>query len=165
MLCLDTGHFHPTESVADKLSSLLLFTDELLLHVSRGVRWDSDHVPVLDDALRELCLEIVRCAALNRVHIALDFFDASINRIAAWVVGARAVLQALLFALLEPRVKLLECEETVNYAARLGLLEHAKSLPWGTVWDYFCLQAGALSGLDWLASIRRYEQQVLSARA
>jgi L-rhamnose isomerase len=164
MLCLDTGHFHPTESVADKLSSLLLFSDELLLHVSRGVRWDSDHVPILDDALRELCLEIVRCDALHRVHIALDFFDASINRIAAWVIGARAVLQALLFALLEPRAKLLEHEASGNYTARLALLEHTKALPWGAVWDYYCLQAGRPVGLDWLGDIRRYEQQILSAR-
>jgi L-rhamnose isomerase len=164
MLCLDTGHFHPTESVADKLSSLLLFTDELLLHISRGVRWDSDHVPVLDDALRELCLEIVRCDALNRVHIALDFFDASINRVAAWTIGARSVLQALLFALLEPRKTLLDYEAESNYTARLALLEQAKALPWSAVWDYYCLQSGVPVGMDWLADIRRYEQQVLSAR-
>jgi len=164
MLCLDTGHFHPTESVADKLSSLLLFTNEISLHVSRGVRWDSDHVPVLDDSLRELCLEIVRCEALNRVHIALDFFDASINRVAAWVIGARAVLQALLLALLEPRAKLLEYEGTGNYTARLALLEYVKTLPWGTIWDYYCLQIGVPAGLDWLNDVRRYEQQVLSTR-
>jgi L-rhamnose isomerase len=164
MLCLDTGHFHPTELAADKLSSLLLFSDELLLHVSRGVRWDSDHVPVLDDALRELCLEVVRCNALPRVRLALDFFDASINRIAAWVIGARSVLQALLFALLEPRARLLECERNGDYTARLALLEHAKTLPWGNVWDYYCRQASAPAGLDWLADIRRYERQVLSAR-
>ena len=164
MLCLDTGHFHPTESVADKLSALLLYTNEMLLHVSRGVRWDSDHVPVFDDSLRELCLEVVRCDALNRVHIALDFFDASINRIAAWVIGARAVLQALLSALLEPRAKLLEYEATANYTARLGLLEHAKTLPWGAVWDYHCLHSGVPVGLDWLDDISRYEQQTLSLR-
>jgi L-rhamnose isomerase len=164
MLCLDTGHFHPTESVADKLSSLLLFTNEILLHVSRGVRWDSDHVPVLDDSLRELGLEIVRCDALNRVHIALDFFDASINRIAAWVIGARAVLQALLFALLEPRAKLLEYERTGDYTARLVLLEQEKALPWAAVWDYYCLQSGVPVGLDWLGDIKHYEQQALSAR-
>jgi L-rhamnose isomerase len=164
MLCLDTGHFHPTESVADKLPSLLFFTNEILLHVSRGVRWDSDHVPVFDDSLRELCLEIVRCDALNRVHMALDFFDASINRIAAWVIGARAVLQALLFALLEPRARLLEYEATGNYTARLALLEHAKTLPWGTVWDYYCLQSGAPVGLDWLDEVRRYETETLSRR-
>lgn len=164
MLCLDTGHFHPTESVADKLSALLLLSGELLLHVSRGVRWDSDHVPILDDSLRELCLETVRCAALNRVHIALDFFDASINRVAAWVIGARAVQQALLIALLEPRAKLLEYEATGDYTARLALLEHTKALPWGTVWDYYCRQAGVPLGLDWLSDIRRYEQQVLGAR-
>jgi L-rhamnose isomerase len=164
MLCLDTGHFHPTESVADKLPSLLLFTNEMLLHISRGVRWDSDHVPLFDDSLRELCLEIVRCDALNRVHIALDFFDASINRIAAWVIGARAVLQALLFALLEPRAKLLEYEATGNYTSRLALLEHAKTLPWGAVWDYYCLQSGVPTGMDWMTEVRRYETETLSRR-
>ena len=163
-LCLDTGHFHPTESVADKLSALLPFSKELVLHISRGVRWDSDHVPVFDDALRELCCEIVRTDALDRVHIALDFFDASINRVGAWVIGARAVLKGLLSALLEPRERLLTAEHSGDYLSRLALLEETRSLPLGAVWDHYCLQNGIPLDSEWVAEVKAYEREVLSQR-
>jgi L-rhamnose isomerase len=160
MPCLDTGHFHPTESVADKVSSLLQFSGELLIHVSRGVRWDSDHVAVYDDTLRELASEVVRAAALSRVHFALDYFDASMNRIAAWVVGARATLKALLAALLEPTERLRELDQ----AGRLALLEEAKAMPLGIVWDYHCVSSGVPPGGAWMEEVRRYESKVLCGR-
>jgi len=163
-LCLDTGHFHPTESVADKISSILTFTKKLVLHLSRGVRWDSDHVPILDDSLRETCLEIVRNDTLDRVHIALDFFDASINRVGAWVIGARAVLRGLLAALLEPHERLLESEERGDYFSRLALLEEARNMPLGAVWDYYCLRNNMPAGEDWIAESPAYERDVLSKR-
>jgi L-rhamnose isomerase len=164
ILCLDLGHFHPTESVADKVSALLLYLDALLFHVSRGVRWDSDHVVVLDDAVRDVALEIVRADALDRVHLALDFFDASINRVGAWVVGARATQQALLYALLEPHERLLELERTGDYLGRLALLEHAKILPFGAVWDAFCARMDVPHGNGWLDDVHRYEVEVLVGR-
>jgi len=160
MLCLDTGHFHPTESVADKVSAILQFSGELLVHVSRGVRWDSDHVVVLDDAVRELMVEVVRAGALERVHCALDYFDAGMNRIAAWVIGARATLKALLTSLLEPKARLHELDQ----AGRLALLEQMKVMPFGAVWDQYCLRAGVPAGQDWLADVRRYEAEVLHRR-
>lgn len=165
ILCLDMGHFHPTESVADKLSALLCALDAVLLHVSRGVRWDSDHVAILNDDLRALAEEIVRGGYLRRVHIGLDFFDASINRIAAWVIGARAVLKALLIAMLEPAGILRAAERKGDYAARLAWIEEAKSLPAGSVWDYHCLRSNVPCRGDWLAEIAAYERAVLSRRA
>ncbi len=164
IICFDLGHYHPTESVADKISAVLQFTPELLLHVSRGVRWDSDHVVILNDELRALAEEIVRSNALERIHLALDFFDASIHRVAAWVIGTRATLKALLLALLEPSAKLLQYEVEGDYGARLALLEESKALPFGAVWDYFCLQMEAPVGMAWLNELRRYETEVTSTR-
>lgn len=164
IVCLDLGHFHPTESVADKISSLLQFFDEVLLHVSRGVRWDSDHVVMFNDEVRALMEEIVRSDALGRVHIALDYFDASLNRIGAWVTGARSTLKALLAALLEPRLKLREAEAKNDFFSRLALQEEAKLMPLGAVWDYHCLTAGVPAGDDWIEAVRRYEAEVLSKR-
>lgn len=164
LLCLDAGHFHPTESIADKISSALLFVPELLLHVSRGVRWDSDHVVILSDELRMLAEELVRGKALDRVHIGLDYFDASINRVAAWVIGMRAMQKALLLALLEPQAQLNACEQTGDFAGRLALLEEAKSLPYAAVWDYFCLRQDVPVGAAWLDDVRVYEKQVLATR-
>jgi L-rhamnose isomerase len=164
LLTLDTGHFHPTEGVADKLSSVLLFLDEILLHVSRGVRWDSDHVVILSDELRALAEEIVRHGFLGRVHIGLDFFDASINRIAAWTTGTRAMIKALLIALLEPTDLLRRFEREGDYTARLALLEELKTLPFGAVWDYHCLKQGVPAGAAWLNEVQQYEKDVLSRR-
>ncbi len=164
LLCLDTGHFHPTEVVSDKLSSVLTFLDEILLHVSRGVRWDSDHVVILSDELRAIAQEIVRGDYLHRVHIGLDFFDASINRIAAWVIGTRCMIKALLFALLEPGQKLRKTELDGDYTARLALLEESKTLPFGAVWDYYCSQKDVPVGEQWLDDVRRYEAKVTSLR-
>ncbi|MBM4143366.1 MAG: L-rhamnose isomerase [Lentisphaerae bacterium] len=161
---LDSGHFHPTETISDKLSAILLFLDEVLLHVSRGVRWDSDHVVILGDDLRAIAQEIVRGDFTRRVHIGLDFFDASINRIAAWVIGTRSTQQALLGALLEPAARLREAEAARDFTARLAILEHVKALPAGAVWDYFCLKHDAPAGLRWLDEVRRYEREVLSRR-
>jgi len=165
LLCLDSGHFHPTETIADKLSAVLLYLDEVLLHVSRGVRWDSDHVVTLSDELQALAHEIVRGGFLERVHIGLDFFDASINRVAAWVIGARSTLRALLLALLEPVDRLRAMEVGGDYTGRLALLEELKGLPFGAVWDYYCLRQGVPVGLVFLDQIREYEKRVLSGRA
>ncbi|MFO7650733.1 MAG: L-rhamnose isomerase [bacterium] len=160
-LCLDLGHFHPTESVADKVSALLLFAGELLLHVSRPVRWDSDHTVTITDDLRELFEEIVRADALDRVRLALDYFDPGANRIGAWVTGARATLRCLLAALLQPAERLRACDRV----ERLALLDELRTLPLGAVWDYHCLKSGVPAGLDWLEEVRRYELNVLSRRA
>ncbi len=164
MVCLDLGHFHPTESVADKISALLVFFDEILLHLSRPVRWDSDHVVILNDDLKSVAEEIVRGGALGRVHLATDFFDASINRIGAWVIGARAVLKAFLIALLEPKDRLIELERNQDYFGRLALLEEMKALPAGTIWDYYCLMMGVPPAAEWLKDIQSYEKTVLSRR-
>jgi L-rhamnose isomerase len=164
ILCLDAGHFHPTETIADKVSAVLLWLDELLLHVSRGVRWDSDHVVTLSDDLRAIAEELVRGGYLERVHIGLDFFDASINRVAAWVIGARSTLKALLLALLEPINTLREQEAAGDYTARLALLEEVKSLPAAAVWDHYCLQQAVPVGPSWLDEIRAYERDVLARR-
>jgi L-rhamnose isomerase len=163
-LCLDAGHFHPTESVADKISSVLPFVPGLLLHVSRGVRWDSDHVVIQDDATRAIFEELVRGEYLGRTRLGLDYFDASINRVAAWVIGARAALKALLAALLEPIAKLREVEMTGDFTARLALLEETKTLPLGAVWDEHCRRQEVPAGLGWLGEIRRYEREVLAHR-
>lgn len=164
LLCLDAGHFHPTEVISDKLSAVLLFLDEVLLHVSRGVRWDSDHVVILTDELRAIAEEIVRHGHERRVHIGLDFFDASINRVAAWVIGVRATLKALLIALLEPTAALKALEADGDFTARLALLEECKSLPHGAVWDYHCLRHGVPAGGAWMAPVRDYGREVLARR-
>jgi L-rhamnose isomerase len=164
IVCLDAGHFHPTESVADKISSILLFVPEVLLHVSRGVRWDSDHIVTLDDQTRAIAEEIVRSDALGRVHVGLDFFDASINRIAAWTVGTRNILKALLLALLEPKRRLRELELAGDFTSRLALLEELKSSPAAEVWDEHCRRHDAPVGIDWLKAVKQYESAVLEKR-
>ena len=164
LLCLDAGHFHPTEVISDKISSVLLFLDEILLHVSRGVRWDSDHVVLLTDELCAIAQEIVRGGFLERVHIGLDYFDASINRVAAWVIGARNMLRALLLALLEPRDKLRALEDEGDFTARLALMEELKTMPAGAVWDAYCEKQNAPPGAAWLERVRAYERDVLSKR-
>jgi L-rhamnose isomerase len=164
LLCLDSGHFHPTETVSDKISAVLGWLDGVLLHVSRGVRWDSDHVVTLSDELHAIALEAVRGGYLGRVHFGLDFFDASINRIAAWVIGTRNMLKALLMALLEPHEKLKCAEEAGDYTTRLSLLEEAKSLPFGAVWDAYCERTGVPVGEAWLAEVKSYESRVLARR-
>ncbi|SLM61635.1 MULTISPECIES: L-rhamnose isomerase [Dickeya] len=163
-LCLDAGHFHPTEVISDKISSASLFVPRLLLHVSRPVRWDSDHVVLLDDETQAIAHEIVRHQLFNRVHIGLDFFDASINRIAAWVIGTRNMKKALLRALLEPTAILRELEQNGDYTARLALLEEQKSLPWQAVWEHYCLQQDVAPGGEWLQVVRDYENTVLCQR-
>ena len=165
LLCLDAGHFHPTETLADKISSVLQFVPEIILHVSRGVRWDSDHVVLFDDATRATMEEIVRGDFLSRTHIGLDFFDASINRIAAWVIGTRATLKAPLAALLEPTEKLRALEAAGDNAGRLAMLEELKSLPFGAVWDEHCRRQNAPVGAAWLDEVRGYEKQVLAKRS
>lgn len=164
LICIDTGHFHPTEQIADKLSAVLLFLPEVLLHVSRGIRWDSDHVVILNDETRSIAEELVRGDVLHRVHIGLDYFDASINRVAAWVIGTRAMLKALLIALLEPTQMLKELEASGDRTARLALMEECKTLPYQAVWDYYCETQGVPPGVAWLEEIRRYEREVLAAR-
>lgn len=165
LLCLDAGHFHPTEGIADKISSVMQYVPELLLHVSRGVRWDSDHVVLLGDDLLATAQELVRGGYLARTHIGLDFFDASINRVAAWVIGTRAMIKALLIAHLEPveTLRRMECEG--DFTGRLAMLEELKTLPFGAVWDYHCERCDVPSGLDWLEDVRRYERDVLSLRS
>jgi L-rhamnose isomerase len=165
LLCLDAGHYHPTEVVSDKISSVLTFVDEILLHVSRGVRWDSDHVVILSDELRAIAEQIVRGDYLRRVHIGLDFFDASINRIAAWVVGTRCMIKALLIALLEPTERLRQMEAGGDLTGRLAILEEAKTLPFGAVWDYYCTKMDVPAGPAWLNEVKAYEKDVLSKRA
>ncbi len=164
LLCLDSGHFHPTETIADKLSAVLTFLDEILLHVSRGVRWDSDHVVTLSDDLQAIALELVRGDYLGRTHIGLDYFDASINRVAAWVIGTRNMQRALLVALLEPRDRLRDMERSGDYTGRLALLEALKGMPFGAVWDYFCLQHDLPVDTAFMAEIRAYEATVLAKR-
>lgn len=164
IVTLDTGHFHLTESIADKVSSLLLFTPEIMLHVSRPIRWDSDHVVILNDEVMDLTREIVRCDALERVHIGLDYFDATINRIGAYVIGSRATLKAFMLALLEPIDRIREYEDNGMYFQRLALQEEIKSLPWGAVWDMYCLSSCVAVGDSYMADIERYEAQVTSKR-
>ncbi|NLX55300.1 MAG: L-rhamnose isomerase [Planctomycetaceae bacterium] len=164
LICLDAGHFHPTETIADKISAVMLYVDEILLHVSRGIRWDSDHVVIWNDDLRSIAEELVRGGFLQRVHIGLDYFDASINRVAAWVIGTRAMIKALLAALLEPIDQLRQLEQAGDYTGRLALLEEVKTLPLGAVWDQYCLSKGVPVGLDWLDQVRHYESTVLAQR-
>ena len=164
IITLDTGHFHPTESVADKVSSMLLYVPELMLHVSRPVRWDSDHVTIMNDDTLDLCKEIVRCDALDRVHVGLDYFDASINRIGAYVIGSRATQKCMLQALLEPLPLLRQYEANGQGFERLALLEECKSLPWNAVWDMFCLTNGVPVGEAFIADIEKYEAEVTSKR-
>jgi L-rhamnose isomerase len=165
LLCLDAGHFHPTEVISEKLSAILPWVERLLLHVSRGVRWDSDHVVTLNDELTALARELVRNDYLGWVRIGLDFFDASINRIAAWVIGTRAMLKALLAAFLEPIDALREAEASGNFTARLALLEENKTLPVGAVWDMYCVQQGVTPGREWLRDVSEYEMKVLAKRS
>ena len=164
LLCLDLGHFHPTENIADKISALLPFKERLLLHVSRGVRWDSDHVVILNDEVLALMQEIKRCQAFNRVSLALDFFDASINRITAWVTGARATLKAALFARLEPTTHLLAAEAKGDFGERLALMEEFKTLPFTAVWNKYCQEQNVPVGAAWLAQVKEYEEKILLHR-
>jgi L-rhamnose isomerase len=165
MLCLDAGHFHPTEIISDKLSAVLPFVEELLLHVTRPVRWDSDHVVLLDDETQAIANELVRGQLLERVHIGLDFFDASINRVAAWVIGTRNMRKALLRSLLEPTAAIADAEARGDTTARLAWFEEQKSMPWGAVWDYYCESRGVPVGLGWLERVRAYERDIARRRA
>ena len=165
LLTLDTGHFHPTEKVSDKLSSLMLHVPKgLLIHVSRPVRWDSDHVVLFDDELRAIMHELVRIDRWDRTHLALDYFDASIHRVTAWVVGARNARKALLEALLEPLDLLLSLEDTNENGNRMALAEELKTLPFGAVWDFYCLERGIPVGTDWIARATAYEKDCLARR-
>ena len=164
LLCIDAGHFHPTENLADKVSAVLQFVPELLLHVSRGVRWDSDHVVLFDDPTRAMMEEVVRGGFLSRTHIGLDFFDASINRVAAWVIGTRNALKSLLVALLEPTDKLRQIEASGDFTSRLAMLEELKTLPYGAVWDEYCRRHDVPVGSAWLGEIKAYEKKVLANR-
>lgn len=164
LICLDAGHFHPTESVADKISSTLQFVPEILLHVSRGVRWDSDHVVLLDDPTKAIMEELVRGDFLGRTHIGLDFFDASINRIAAWVIGTRNAIKALLLAMLEPTAKLRQLEAEGDNTSRLALLEEIRTLPFGLVWDEYCQRQNVPVGSAWIDEVKSHERTILSQR-
>jgi L-rhamnose isomerase len=164
LVCLDLGHFHPTESVADKISAVLQFAPGLLLHLSRGVRWDSDHVVLFDDPTRAVLEEVVRGGFLDRTYLGLDYFDGSINRVAAWVIGARNALKGLLAALLEPTAELRALEEAGEATERLARLEENKLLPLGAVWDEYCRRQDTAADRAWFAEIRRYERDVLSGR-
>ncbi|GIO53918.1 L-rhamnose isomerase [Paenibacillus cineris] len=163
-VCLDAGHFHPTEVISNKLTSILMFSEHLLLHVSRPVRWDSDHVVTMDDELLEIARELVRGDLLPRTSIGLDFFDGSINHIAAWVIGTRNTIKALLRAMLEPVDELKRIELAGDFTSRLALTEEFKSYPFGAVWDYYCASQGVPVREQWLHEVKRYEEQVLSAR-
>lgn len=164
LLTLDAGHFHPTEVISDKISSAMLFIDDILLHVSRPVRWDSDHVVIFDDELKAIALEILRNGFEKRVHIGLDFFDASINRVAAWVIGTRNMQKALLFAKLEPTAMLKKLEDEGDYTSRLALLEELKSYPFNAVWDKYCEESGVPVREQWLKEVKKYEGEVLAKR-
>ena len=163
-LTLDAGHFHPTEVISDKISTALEFTKGLLLHVSRPVRWDSDHVVIFDDELKAIAQEIVRSKEMKRIHIGLDYFDASINRIAAWVIGTRNMEKALLYAMLEPTDLLKKYELEKDYTSRLALLEELKTMPFEAVWDKYCESCGVPSGYEWMNEVKKYEKEVLSKR-
>ncbi len=165
IVCLDLGHFHPTESIADKISALFHFFGELALHLSRPIRWDSDHVVIVDDELRRVAAEIVRGVRLEKTHLALDFFDASMNRVGALVIGARAALKAFLLALLQPGERLREAEEEGDHFRRLALFEEAKMLPFGAVWDFHCLRRGVPTDDEWPAIVKAYEETVMSRRS
>ncbi|MDD3154809.1 MAG: L-rhamnose isomerase [Victivallaceae bacterium] len=164
MVCLDAGHFHPTEVISDKISSCLLFGSEILLHVSRPVRWDSDHVVIFDDELQNIASEILRNNFDRKVHIGLDFFDGTINRLAAWTIGTRSMLKALCKAALEPTAELRKMEEKFNNTGRLALLEELKTMPFAAVWDFYCLTHNVPVGMDYMEEILAYEKSVLSGR-
>ena len=164
LICLDNGHFHPTEQVGDKISSCLQFVDEVLLHVTRPIRWDSDHVVTLNEDVQLIASEIIRNNFLNRVNIGLDFFDASINRIGAYVTGTRAAQKAFLIAALEPTADLVKLEEAGKNFERLAMLEELKTMPFAAVWDYYCLKEGVATGMDYIAEIQKYEKDILSKR-
>jgi L-rhamnose isomerase len=164
LICLDNGHFHPTEQVGDKISSCLQFVDEVLLHVTRPIRWDSDHVVTLNEDVQLIASEIIRNDFLDRVNIGLDFFDASINRIGAYVTGTRAAQKAFLIAALEPTKELVKLEEAGKNFERLATLEELKTMPFAAVWDYYCLQEGVPVGADYITEIQKYEVEVLSKR-
>ncbi len=164
LLTLDSGHFHPTEQIADKISSSLMFVPEILLHVSRGVRWDSDHVVLFDDPTKAIMQEIVRNNAVDRVHIGMDFFDASINRIFAWVIGMRSARKSLLAALLDPIKMMRDAEKAQDYGKRLALMEEAITLPFASVWEEYCERCGKASGLKMIDGVKKYEEKVLSKR-
>ena len=164
LFTLDTGHYHPTETITDKISAVFQFLPEILLHVSRGVRWDSDHVVVLNEDLEMIGQELVRGGYLGRTHIGLDYFDASINRVAAWTIGTRNMIKSLLKALTEPTDKLRAVENAGDYTSRLALQEELKTLPFGAVWDYYCATSGVPVGEAWLAEVKQYEKDVLSKR-
>ncbi|MCI6430106.1 MAG: L-rhamnose isomerase [Oliverpabstia sp.] len=161
---MDNGHYHPTEMVSDKISSMLLFNDKVALHVTRPMRWDSDHVVLLDDETKEIAKEIVRNDAIDRVFIALDYFDASINRISAWTVGMRNMQKALLYALLSPNKKLKELQDQGRFTELMMLQEELKTYPMGAVWDYYCEQENVPVRENWYKEVQRYEEEVLSSR-
>ena len=165
MCLLDSGHFHPTEMISDKIPTMLVFFDKVALHVSRPVRWDSDHVVIFDDELREISKEIVRCDALDRVVIGLDFFDASINRISAWVVGMRSMMKGLLYALLMPSADMKKMQDEANFTELMVVSEGMKTYPFGDVWDEFCARNNVPQKQEWFKDVKDYEKNVLSARA
>jgi L-rhamnose isomerase len=161
---MDNGHYHPTEVVSDKISAILAYDKKMALHVTRGVRWDSDHVVLFDDETKELCKEIVRCDGLDKVFIALDFFDASINRISAWVTGFRNLQKALLYALLEPNQQLRELQDEGNFTKLMVMLEEQKTMPFGEIWDEYCRSCGKPVDGEWFAEVERYEREILGKR-
>ena len=163
-LTLDAGHYHPTEVISDKISSAMLYLDDVMLHVSRPVRWDSDHVVIFDDELKAIAAEILRNGFEKRVHIGLDFFDASINRVAAWAIGARNMQKAMVYALLEPTATLKKMEKNGDFTSRLAMLEELKSYPFAAVWDYYCETQGVPVRDAWIAEVKQYEKDVLSKR-
>ncbi|MDR3210730.1 MAG: L-rhamnose isomerase [Planctomycetota bacterium] len=164
MLTYDNGHFHPTETIADKLSSYFLFNSQLLLHLTRGIRWDSDHILLLGEDVVDMARELVRGGFLSRTFFGTDFFDASVNRLAAWTIGVRSAQKALLIALLEPWQPMRDAENILDYTTRISLMEEAKALPWSAVWDHFCLRQNVPAGGDWLPEVKKYEREVLSRR-
>ena len=161
---MDNGHYHPTEVVSDKIAAILTYDKKMALHVTRGVRWDSDHVVLFDDETKELCKEIVRCDGLDKVFIALDYFDASINRVSAWVTGFRNLQKALLFALLEPNAELKKLQDEGNFSKLMVMLEEEKTMPFGDIWDEYCRICGAPLDGEWFPEIEKYEAEVLSKR-
>jgi L-rhamnose isomerase len=161
---MDNGHYHPTEVVSDKIPALLCFFDEIALHVTRPIRWDSDHVVLLDDETKEIAKEIVRCDALDRTYIALDYFDASINRISAWTVGFRSFQKALLMALCTPNAMLAKLQNESNFTELMVMQEEVKMLPYGAVWAEYCARAGVAADASWFEEVKAYEKDVLSKR-
>lgn len=164
MPLMDNGHYHPTEVVSDKIPALLCFFDEIALHVTRGIRWDSDHVVVFDDETKEIAKEIVRNNALDRVYIALDYFDASINRVSAWSTGLRSFQKALLNAMLTPNAMLKELQDNSEFTKLMAMQEAVKCLPFGDVWEQYCKECGVKGEFEWFEEIEKYEAEVLSKR-